>query len=180
MEALEQAVKSGKALYVGLSNYNPSQTKQAIDILKSKGVRCLIHQPKYSMFHREPEEGLLDVLQQEGIGCIPFSPLAQGLLTDRYLQGIPQDSRAGKRTGFLQEGEVTEDKITKVVKLAEIAKGRGQSIAQLALTWVMRSEVITTVLIGASSVKQLQDNIDFLSHKTLSYDEIQAIEAILQ
>lgn len=180
MEALDQAVKSGKALYVGLSNYNPSQTKQAIDILKSKGVRCLIHQPKYSMFHRELEEGLLDVLQQEGIGCIPFSPLAQGLLTDRYLQGIPQDSRAGKRTGFLQEGEVTEDKITKVVKLAEIAKGRGQSIAQLALSWVMRSEVITTVLIGASSVKQLQDNIDFLSHKTLSYDEIQAIEAILQ
>jgi L-glyceraldehyde 3-phosphate reductase len=179
MEALEYAVKSGKALYVGLSSYNPTQTKQAVEILKSKGIRCLIHQPKYSMFVREIEDGLLDVLKEEGIGCIPFSPLAQGLLTDRYLDGIPSDSRAGKDTGFLQTGEVTQAKIDQVKKIAKIAQRRGQSIAQLALAWVLRHETITTVLIGASSVTQLQDNIDFLKNKDLSQEELAEIESIL-
>jgi L-glyceraldehyde 3-phosphate reductase len=179
MDALAYAVRSGKALYVGISSYDPDQTRQAVKILKSMGISCLIHQPKYSMFVREPEDGLFDVLIEEGIGCIPFSPLAQGLLTNRYLSGIPSDSRAAKDSGFLQLGEVSNDKIEKVKQLAKIAEQRGQSIAQLALSWVLHQQAVTTVLIGASSVTQLQDNIDFLKNKELSSDELTAIELIL-
>lgn len=179
MGALEYAVKSGKALYVGLSNYNAAQTTEALDILDQMGINCLIHQPKYSMFVREAEEGLLDVLESRGVGCIPFSPLAQGLLTEKYLKGIPQDSRAAKSHGFLQEKEVSEEKVNKVKALDAIAQARGQSIAQLALSWLLKSKSITTVLIGASSVEQLIVNIRSIDNTNYSQDEIDAINRIL-
>jgi L-glyceraldehyde 3-phosphate reductase len=179
MSALEYAINSGKAIYVGLSNYDAEQTKEALSILNSKGIKCLIHQPKYSMFVRDPEAGLLNVLKQNGVGCIPFSPLAQGLLTDKYLKGIPQDSRAAKSTGFLQESEVTDARIEKVRALAELAKERNQSIAQLALAWLLKSDVITTVLIGASSVGQLDDNLQALNNTAFSQAEVDRIEKIL-
>lgn len=179
MSALETAVKSGKALYVGLSNYNADQTNQAAAILNSMGIHCLIHQPKYSMFVRTPEEGLLEVLRQRNIGCIPFSPLAQGLLTNKYLKGIPEDSRAAKAHGFLKAEEVNEDKIGKVIKLNEMAKSRNQSISQMALAWLLKSEVITTVLIGASSVEQLGDNLKCIENTSFTTDELQKIESIL-
>lgn len=179
MGALEYAVKSGKALYVGLSNYNAAQTTEALDILDQMGINCLIHQPKYSMFVREAEDGLLDVLENRGVGCIPFSPLAQGLLTDKYLKGIPQDSRAAKSHGFLQEKEVSDEKVNKVKALDAIAQARGQSIAQLALSWLLKSKNITTVLIGASSVEQLSVNIRSIDNTQYSQDEIDAIERIL-
>jgi L-glyceraldehyde 3-phosphate reductase len=179
MGALEYAVKSGKALYVGLSNYNAAQTSEALDILDQMGINCLIHQPKYSMFVREAEDGLLDLLESRGVGCIPFSPLAQGLLTDKYLKGIPQDSRAAKSHGFLQEKEVSDEKVNKVKALDAIAQARGQSIAQLALSWLLKSKNITTVLIGASSVEQLSINIRSIDNTLYSQDEIDAIERIL-
>ena len=179
MSALEYAVRSGKALYVGLSNYNAEQTNQAVAILNSMGIHCLIHQPKYSMFVRTAEEGLLEVLRQRNIGCIPFSPLAQGLLTNKYLKGIPADSRAAKSHGFLKVEEVNDENIGKVIKLNEIAKSRNQSISQLALSWLLKSEVITTVLIGASSVEQLSDNLKCIDNTTFSEGELQKIESIL-
>ena len=180
MGALDMAVRQGKALYVGLSNYSAEQTSAACDILNQLGTPCLIHQPKYSMFERWVEGGLLDVLGQRGIGCIPFSPLAQGLLTDRYLQGIPEGSRAAKPHGFLKREQVTDERIGKVRQLNEIAQRRGQSLAQMALAWVLRDSRVTTVLVGASSVAQLDQNLAMLDNRTFSNDELAAIEEILR
>jgi L-glyceraldehyde 3-phosphate reductase len=179
MMALDQAVRSGKALYAGISNYPADMVREASQILKGLGTPCLIHQPKYSMFERWIEDGLLDVLEEEGIGCIPFSPLAQGLLTDRYLGGIPAGSRASKSWGFLKPHQV-EPAIGKVKKLSEIALSRGQSLAQMALAWVLRDKRITSVLIGASSVKQLEDNVAMLYKLSFSEDELLLIEDILR
>ena len=180
MMALDAIVRSGKALYAGISNYDVAQAKQAIEILKSLGTPCLIHQPKYSMFVRWVEEGLLDVLEDNGVGCIAFSPLAQGLLTDRYLKGIPEDSRAAKSTGFLQTSEVTEEKIGKVKQLNQLAQNRNQSLAQMAITWLLKDKRITSVLIGASSVAQLNNNLDALNNLSFSNDELDTIESILK
>ena len=179
MGALESAVRQGKALYVGLSNYSAEQTSQACDILDRLGVHCLIHQPKYSMFERWVEGGLLDVLGKRGIGCIPFSPLAQGLLTDRYLHGIPEGSRAAKPHGFLKREQVTDERIAKVRKLHELAQRRGQSLAQMALAWVLLDSRITTVLIGASSIAQLDQNLACLANRAFDKEELSAIETIL-
>lgn len=180
MMALDIAVRQGKALYAGISNYNAEQAKRAIEILKQLGTPCLIHQPKYSMFERWVEGGLLDVLEQNGVGCIPFSPLAQGLLTDRYLKGIPEGSRASKAHGFLKSNEITEEKLHKIISLNEIAKQRNQSLAQMALSWLLKDKRITTVLIGASSVQQLDNNLDALNNLNFTHDELNAIEAILK
>lgn len=179
MMALDAIVKSGKALYAGISNYEAADAKKAIDILKGLGTPCLIHQPKYSMFVRWVEEGLLDVLEENGVGCIAFSPLAQGLLTDRYLKGIPEDSRAAKATGFLKESEVTEEKIAKVKKLNQVAQQRNQSLAQMALAWLLKDKRVTSVLIGASSVEQLSNNLATLSNLKFSQEELNTIEDIL-
>ncbi len=179
MEALDQAVRQGKALYAGISNYTAPQAKEAVGILKRMGRRCLIHQPKYSMFVRWIEEGLLEVLEEEGIGCIAFSPLAQGLLTEKYLKGIPADSRAAKETGFLQQTEVTREKIEKVKALQAIAQQRGQTITQMALAWVLRDPRVTSALIGASSVKQLQENLATLENLEFDPKELKKIDAIL-
>jgi L-glyceraldehyde 3-phosphate reductase len=180
MGALAHAVRSGKALYAGISNYPPDLTARAAVILRDLGTPCLIHQPKYSMFERWIEDGLTDVLAREGIGCIPFSPLAQGLLTDRYLKGIPADSRAGKPHGFLRPEQVTAARVEQARKLDVIAKARGQSLAQLALTWVLRLPVVTSALIGASSVTQLDQNLDALAAPPLTDAEAGAIEAVLR
>lgn len=180
MGALEQVVKQGKALYVGLSNYSARQTREAVEILKSVGIRCLIHQPSYSMFDRWVEDGLLNVLEEEGMGCIAFSPLAQGLLTDKYLEGIPAGSRAAKEHGFLQVSQITSEKVEKVRRLNEIAISRGQKLAQMALAWVLRDKRITSVLIGASSVEQMDDNISSLENRSFSEDELRTIEDILR
>lgn len=179
MMALDQAVRSGKALYAGISNYPADMAREASQILKQLGTPCLIHQPKYSMFERWIEDGLLDVLEQEGIGCIPFSPLAQGLLTDRYLDGIPEGSRASKSWGFLKPHQVGPA-IDKVKKLNEIAKSRGQSLAQMSLAWVLKDKRITSVLIGASSVQQLEDNVAMLQNLNFTHEELNTIEDILK
>ena len=177
MMALDQIVRSGKALYVGISNYPADMAKEASRILKELGTPCLIHQPKYSMFVRWVEEGLLDVLEEEGIGCIPFSPLAQGLLTDRYLKGIPEGSRATREV-FLTKEHV-DSAHDKIVKLNEIAQNRGQSLAQMALAWVLKDKRITSVLIGASSVKQIDDNVETLKNVVFSDEELKLIEKVL-
>lgn len=179
MMALDTAIRQGKALYAGISNYSADESKRAIEILKDLGTPCLIHQPKYSMFERWVEGGLLDVLEKNGVGCIPFSPLAQGLLTDRYLKGIPENSRAAKATGYLKVGEVTEEKLQKITKLNDIARKRNQSLAQMALSWLLKDKRITTVLIGASSVEQLDNNIDAIKNLSYSGEELSAIEDIL-
>jgi len=179
MMALDRAVRSGKALYAGISNYPADMAKEASKILKELGTPCLIHQPKYSMFVRWVEDGLLDVLEEEGIGCIPFSPLAQGLLTDKYLNGIPEGSRAAKSWGFLHESDV-EPAIGKVQKLNELAKQRGQSLAQMALAWILKDKRITSVLIGASSVQQIDDNVDTLKNLEFSEEELNSIEEIIK
>ncbi len=179
MEALYTAVHQGKALYVGLSNYNVQQTSEAYGILRQMGIRCLIHQPKYSMFVRwTEEEKLFDLLEQEGMGSIAFSPLAQGLLTNRYLEGIPQDSRAAKSHGFLKQKEISDELLTKIRRLNEVATARGQSLAQLALVWVLRDRV-TSALIGVSKLSQLEDNLSILDNLELSEEEINTIEDIL-
>ncbi|AOW10973.1 aldo/keto reductase [Flavobacterium gilvum] len=180
MMALDHAVRSGKALYAGISNYNPEQTRQATEILKQLGTPCLIHQVKYSMFVRAPEQGLLDVLEEKGVGCIAFSPLAQGLLTDKYLKGIPENSRAHNPNGHLRIDEVSEERIQKIIKLNEIAQQRNQSLAQMALAWLLKDNRVTSVLIGASSVGQLNNNIDSLKNLEFSADELTAIETILK
>jgi L-glyceraldehyde 3-phosphate reductase len=179
MGALAHAVRSGKALYVGLSNYNPLQTARAAKILRDLGTPCLIHQPKYHMFERTIEHGLLDVLTEEGIGCIPFCPLAQGLLTNRYLGGIPADSRAGHDPRFLKPEHITEAKVGQIRQLDALAKKRGQSLAQMALAWVLRLPAITTALIGASKVSQIDDNMGALKNLKFSPEEITEIERIL-
>jgi L-glyceraldehyde 3-phosphate reductase len=179
MGALCDIVKSGKALYVGISNYSAELTKRASSILKSLGIHCLIHQPKYSMFERWIEDGLLNVLEEEGIGCIVFSPLAQGMLTDKYLNGIPPESRAAKQTGFLKPEQITSEKIEKVKKLNEIAKMRNQNIAQMALAWVLRYKQITSALIGASKVEQIDDAVKAIENLNFSQDELKQIDQIL-
>ncbi|MDP4261225.1 MAG: L-glyceraldehyde 3-phosphate reductase [Bacteroidota bacterium] len=180
MMALNTAVKSGKALYAGISNYKAPEAKRAFAILKQLGTPCLIHQPKYSMFERWVEDGLLDVLEENGVGCIPFSPLAQGLLTDKYLKGIPEGSRAAKPHGFLKTTDITEERLQQIKQLNELAKKRNQSLAQMALVWLMKDKRITTVLIGASSVQQLDNNIDCLNNVVLSDDELKKIESVLK
>jgi L-glyceraldehyde 3-phosphate reductase len=179
MMALDQAVRSGKALYAGISNYNPDQTIEASRILRELGTPCLIHQPKYSMFERWGEKGLLDVLEKEGIGCIAFSPLAQGLLTDKYIKGIPEDSRAAKPHGFLKREQVTADVVKKVKQLNEIAKKRDQSLAQMALAWLLKDTRLTSVLIGARTVEQLKDNLGTLDNLEFSREELKKIETII-
>ncbi len=179
MSALDRAVRSGKALYAGISAYNPEQTAQAVRILRDLGTPCLIHQPKYSMFERTPEKGLLDVLGKEGVGCIAFCPLAQGLLTDRYLKGIPKGSRASKPYSFLKKQDVEEQKLDQVRALDKLAKARGQSIAQLALAWVLRDERVTSALIGASKVEQVEQNVAALGTLKFRTEELQQIEKIL-
>ncbi len=179
MMALDYAVQSGKALYAGISNYNAEQTKEATEILKRLGTPCLIHQVKYSMFVREPEAGLLDVLEVKGVGCIAFSPLAQGLLTDKYLKGIPENSRASNPNGHLKTDEVSEERIQKIIQLNTIAQQRNQSLAQMALAWLLKDNRITSVLIGASSVGQLNNNIESLQNLDFSTSELLEIGNIL-
>jgi L-glyceraldehyde 3-phosphate reductase len=179
MGALDHAVRSGKALYAGISNYSPEQTRRACGILRGLGTPCLIHQPVYNMFNRWIEPELLTTLEREGVGCIVFSPLAQGLLTGRYLTGIPSDSRAGKPHGFLRPAAITEEKIAKVRALNEVARAGGRSLAQLALVWVLRHAGVTSALIGTSTVAQLDECLDALAKATASPEELAAIEAIL-
>jgi len=179
MQALNQIVRSGKALYAGISSYSADQTRQAARILRDLGTPCLIHQPSYSMFNRWIENGLLTVLNEEGIGCIPFSPLAQGILTNKYLQGIPRNSRAAKPHGFLKREQVTEEKLGKVRQLSELAHARGQSMAQMALAWVLRCNEVTSALIGASSKTQIDDAVGTLKNLSFSQEEYQSIERIL-
>ncbi|NMC85440.1 MAG: L-glyceraldehyde 3-phosphate reductase, partial [Anaerolineaceae bacterium] len=180
MRALDFIVRSGRALYVGISNYKPAEAEQAIRILRELGTPCLIHQPSYSMFNRWVEEGLLDLLEREGVGSIVFSPLAQGMLTDKYLKGIPAGSRAAKPTGFLRPEQITEEKMAKVSRLNELAKGRGQSLAQMALAWVLRQKAVTSALIGASRVEQIDDAVGTLAHLEFTRQELALIEEILQ
>jgi L-glyceraldehyde 3-phosphate reductase len=180
MGALASAVAQGKALYTGISNYGPDQTRAASRLLRDHGCPCVIHQPRYSMFDRWIEPQLLDVLADEGVGCIAFSPLAQGLLTDRYLAGIPADSRAAKPHGFLKQEQVTPEVLTRVRRLAEIADRRGQSLAQMALAWVLRDARVTSVLIGASTRAQLDSNLDCLHRPDFSAEELAAIDDILR
>jgi L-glyceraldehyde 3-phosphate reductase len=179
MMALDQAVRSGKALYAGISNYPARQTKAAAEILKSLGTPCLLHQPKYSMMVREPEKDLLDILDDEGIGCIAFSPLAQGLLTSKYLDGIPEDSRAAKSHGFLQKQSITPDLLEIISSLNNLATERKQSLAQMALAWLLKDASVTSVLVGASSVKQLTDNLGALQNTEFNTDELNKIDDIL-
>lgn len=179
MGALAHAVRSGKALYVGISNYNAEQTTRAIEILRSLGTPLLIHQPKYHMFERTPEQGLLAVLSREGVGCIPFTPLAQGLLTGRYLQGIPADARAARDPRFLKPEHITEEKLGKIRQLDSLAQARGQSLAQMALAWVLRDPAVTTALIGASRPSQLEENLLATRNLAFTSAELAAIERVL-
>ena len=178
MGALDQAVRSGKAFYAGLSNYSASQATTAIKILRELGTPCLIHQPKYSMFVRTPEQGLLDVLGNEGVGTIAFCPLAQGLLTNRYLQGIPAGSRATKAV-FLKTSDITEGRLKQIRALNELAAQRGQSLAQMALAWVLRDQRMTSALIGASRVEQIEQNVAALANPSFAAEELACIDAIL-
>ena len=180
MGALNQIVRSGKALYAGISNYSGAMTQEAARLLREMGTPCLIHQPVYHMFNRWVEPELLHVLEQEGIGCIPFSPLAQGLLTNRYLAGIPKGSRASKPHGFLKPSAITDEALAKVRQLEAIARSRGQSLAQMALAWVLRNPVVTSALIGASGVRQLEDNLGALQRLEFSLEELSSIEQILK
>lgn len=180
VSALDLIVRQGKALYVGISNYRPEEAKNAIRILRSLGTPCIIHQPKYSMFERWVEDGLLDLLEEEGVGCIPFSPLAQGLLTNKYLHGIPVDSRAAKEHGFLKKEVITEDVLAKIIKLNELAQQRGQSLAQMALSWVLKDDRVTSVLVGASSSAQLLDSLQCLKNIQFDKEELDSIENILR
>ena len=179
MAALDQIVRQGKALYIGLSNYDPRQTAEAVELIESMGSRCLIHQPKYSMIVREPENGLLDVLERKGIGCIPFSPLAQGLLTNKYIRGIPKGSRAEKSHGFLQKSSITPELVQKLVDLDKIAQKRGQTLAQMSLSWVLRDPRITSALIGASSVPQLKNSMACLNNLEFSEGELKEIDTLM-
>lgn len=177
--ALADIVKSGKALYAGVSNYNAEQTKKMSQLMKERGVPLLIHQPRYNMFERWIEDGLQDVLAEEGIGSISFCPLAQGLLTNKYINGIPSDSRAAKSSPFLTKDGITEDKIAKIVNLNAIAENRGQSLAQMAVVWNLRGEKLTSVLIGASRPSQIVENVKALEKADFTQDELDAIEKIL-
>jgi L-glyceraldehyde 3-phosphate reductase len=176
--ALATAVRSGRALYVGISAYNAKQTAEAIKILRDLGTPCLIHQPKYSMFVRDPEQGLLDVLGKEGVGSIVFSPLAQGLLSDRYLNGIPSDSRAA-RDFFLKKKDIGEDKLSKIRALNEIAQQRSQTLAEMAVAWVLRDPRVTSALVGTSKVSQVDDNVAALKNLKFSTEELDKIDKVL-
>ncbi|MDR7239954.1 L-glyceraldehyde 3-phosphate reductase [Neobacillus drentensis] len=180
MGALDSIVRQGKALYVGISNYSAEQTAEAIKILNQLGTPLLIHQPKYSMFNRWIEDGLQDVLQENGVGSIAFSPLAQGLLTNKYLTGIPADSRAASPTGFLSVDHVTADVVERIHKLNDIALERGQSLSQMALAWVLRGGKVTSVLIGASRVSQIEENVAVLNNLDFCEEELARIEDILK
>lgn len=179
MGALDHIVRSGKALYAGISQYKPQETKHAADILKNLGTPCLIHQPVYNMLNRWIEDGLTDVLTTEGIGCIVFSPLAQGLLTDKYLHGIPPDSRAGKPHTYFKPEYITEDKLSKVKKLNELAGKRSQSLAQMAVAWVLHNPAVTSALIGASKVEQIDDAVGSLSSLNFTKEELMEIDSIV-
>jgi len=181
MGALDHLVRQGKALYVGISSYSAAETEAAVKVLNRLGTPCLIHQPKYSMFDRWIEGGLLDVLGEKGIGCIPFSPLAQGLLTDKYLKGIPKGSRAASHrgNGAIEENAITAEKIAKVTRLNELALKRGQDLAQMALSWVLKDNRITSVLIGVSKPEQVTDSLKCLDNVSFSADELNAINSIL-
>ena len=180
MGALDHIVRSGKALYAGISNYNAEESQEAFSILKSLGTPCLVHQPKYNMFTRDVEEGLLDVLEENGVGAVAFSPLFQGILTDKYLNGIPEGSRAALSHGFLQPSQLTPEVLTKVKKLNKIAQDRNQKMSQLALAWVLRDKRITSVIIGASKVSQIEDAVGIQDNLELSAAELNEIEKILQ
>ena len=180
MGALDAAVRQGKALYVGVSNYSPEQTRQAAKTLRELGTPCLIHQPRYSMLDRWVEDGLLDVLEEEGIGCIVFSPLAQGQLTNRYLTGIPDGARASKTERVWLTPDTVKENLPKVHKLNEIAQRRGQKLSQMALAWVLRKPQVTSALIGVSSVGQLEDNLIALNNLSFSKEELVTIEKILE
>ncbi|MDB5191318.1 MAG: mgrA [Segetibacter sp.] len=182
MGALDLIVRQGKALYIGISNYQPKEAAEAIEILKELGTPCLIHQPKYSMFVRWVEDGLLNLLGKRGVGCIPFSPLAQGLLSNKYLKGIPADSRAGRGlpNGAVTEDDITEDKLNKVLQLNELAEQRGQPLAQMALAWILKDERITSVLIGVSKPEQVLDSIKALDNYNFTKEELNRIEEILK
>jgi L-glyceraldehyde 3-phosphate reductase len=181
MGTLDLMVRQGKALYVGISSYKPAEAARAFKILKELGTPCLIHQPRYSMFDRWVEDGLLDVLEENGVGCIPFSPLEQGLLTNKYLKGIPADSRASSHrgNGAIEEDFVSEDKINKVRELNVLAEARGQNLAQMALAWIMKDPRITSVLIGASKPAQVLDSIGCLANYAFSEEELKRINTIL-
>jgi L-glyceraldehyde 3-phosphate reductase len=180
MGALDFAVRSGRALYVGISSYNPEQTRQAAAILGDLGTPCLIHQPRYNMFDRWVEDGLLETLEEEGIGCIGFSPLCQGILTDKYLEEIPEDSRANKVDGDLHWGDqVSEARLERVAKLNKLAQRRGQSMAQMAIAWVLRHPTMTSALIGASKVEHIEEAVAALENLDFSDEELEQIEAIL-
>jgi L-glyceraldehyde 3-phosphate reductase len=179
MQALDQAVRQGKALYVGISNYDPTQTRAALSVLRSLRTPCVIHQPRYSMFDRRVENGLLDTLAELGLGCIVFSPLAQGLLTDRYLRDIPADSRAGKPHGFLKAEAITDARRAQIVRLNAIAAARSQSLAQLAIAWVLRHQTVTSALIGASRVSQIDNTVAALDRLEFSDEELRAIDEVL-
>lgn len=175
---LDLVVRQGKALYVGISSYSPEKTAEALAILRDLGTPCLIHQPSYSLFNRWVEDGLLELLGREGVGCIAFSPLAQGMLTDKYLSGIPKGSRVEKSTGRLSKDFLTDDSLAKIRGLAEIAAERGQSLAQMALAWVLRQPQVTTVLIGASRVEQLDENVRALEKLDFSQEELARIDEL--
>lgn len=180
MSALDLIVRQGKALYVGISNYQPKEAEKAIKILKELGTPCLIHQPQYSMLNRWVEDGLLDILKSEGVGSIAFSPLAGGLLTDRYLNEIPTDSRAASQSVFLKTDQITEELLYKVQALNELAKQRNQKLSQMALAWVLRGGRVTSVLIGASKVSQIEDCVGALNNLEFSNEELYRIDQILQ
>ncbi len=180
MAALDIIVRQGKALYIGLSSYNEIETLKATKILKKLGTPCLIHQPRYNMMDRWVENGLLNVLGKEGIGCIPFSPLEQGILTDKYLKTIPENSRAAKSTGALQKNSIKKEVLQKVKKLNEIALNRNQSLAQMAISWLLKDQRVTSVLVGVSSKKQLLNNLGALNNLSFTTDELADIETILQ
>lgn len=179
MDALATAVRQGKCLYVGLSNYNAEQTKQAVGVLKQMGIHCLIHQPRYSMFHRWVEDGLYDVLKEEGMGAIAFSPLAQGMLTTKYFHGIPDDSRVGKSLAAGEPNRLTAQKVEKAKQLDKLAQARGQSLPQMALAWVLEKEQTTSVIIGASRVSQIKENLGALENLTFTAEELTTIDQIL-
>jgi L-glyceraldehyde 3-phosphate reductase len=179
MGALAQAVRSGKALYAGISSYGPEETRAAARLLREMGTPLLIHQPKYNLFERDPEAGLFDAVADEGLGCIVFSPLAQGVLTDKYVDGIPEGSRAARPEGALRPGDVTDEKVEAVRRLQRIARDRGQSVAQLALAWTLRRPEVTSTLIGASRVGQVEEAVAMLAQPPLSADDEAAIESSL-
>jgi len=182
MSTLDLMVRQGKALYVGISSYQPAEAAKAITILRELGTPCLIHQPKYSMFDRWVENGLLNVLEDNGVGCIPFSPLAQGMLTSKYLKGIPQDSRASSHrgNGAIDEDQVSEDKINKARQLNLLAEQRGQNLAQMALAWILKDTRVTSVLIGASRPEQISDSVGCLKNYSFTSEELNRINTILK